>query len=173
MILLNNLCVWSDSLKAYKIVITLRRDYIQKMFNKHTAYKKWIVNLILTATFVCTLFGNGLHLHFVFNHLFDHGDIYAYFHVHPSSSNHDLSPKFDDKDAHQHLTATVDLTGTLTQKTSNKAFTERNILSAFTESPGITEITEQNQELLDLPPPDFINSPEDFPSLYLRAPPRG
>lgn len=143
------------------------------MFKKPSTYKKITVKLILTAIFICILFGNGLHLHSVFNHLFDHGDIHAYVHIHSSDSSDEHNPEFDDKDAHQHPTATVDLTGTLTQKTSNKAFSERNILFEFVESPRVPKIIDQNPELLDLPPPDFINSPENSPPLFLRGPPLG
>ncbi|MBD3617697.1 MAG: hypothetical protein HUJ22_14155 [Gracilimonas sp.] len=143
------------------------------MPKKSTTYKKFTINLVLIALFLCTLFGNGLHLHSIFNHLFDHGDIHTYVHVHPVDTDHSHNLEFDDKDAHQHPTATVDLTGTLTQKTTTKAFSERNILFEFVESPRVPKIIDQNPELLDLPPPDFINSPEDFPPLFLRGPPLG
>jgi len=134
---------------------------------------KLSANLLIAAIALCVMFGNGTHVHTVFDHFSDHGDIHAFVHVHPVDSKDDHNPEFDDEDTHQHPTATVELAGTLTQKTSNKVFSDTDGFSAvggFTRS---HVLKEQNPELLDLPPPDFIVSPQYFSSLFLRGPPLG
>jgi hypothetical protein len=141
------------------------------MFKKPSTYKKITAKLILTAIFICILFGNGLHLHSVFNHLFDHGDIHAYVHIHSSDSSDEHNPEFDDKDAHQHPTATVQLTGTLTQKTTSKASTNTDIFSVSGALSSRKTSQFPRLHYLDLPPLDLFYQSNHFSSLSLRGPP--
>jgi len=107
--------------------------------------------------------------------LFEHGDVHAFVHTHSEdqTQNHSHAEEFDDKDAHQHPTASVDLTGTLTQKTTSKADTNPDPFSA----PDVlsSQRTLQSPVLLylDLPPPDHLNQSTPFSSYSLRGPPLG
>ncbi|MBD3617100.1 MAG: hypothetical protein HUJ22_11070 [Gracilimonas sp.] len=107
--------------------------------------------------------------------MFDHGDVHAFVHSHSDDQdqNHSHAEAVDDKDAHQHPTATIDLTGTLTQKTTNKASTKSDLFS----SPEILSNYSISQTpillYLDLPPPDHLYQSNPFSSYSLRGPPLG
>lgn len=141
----------------------------QKIVFKQTA------KLLIVASVLCVFFGNGVHFHAIFNHIFDHGDIHAFVHSHSDDhdQNHNHAEEVDDKDAHQHPTATVDLTGTLTQKTTSKTSVNTELFSA----PGVLSSQRTLQPpillYLDLPPPDYLHQSNHFPSYSLRGPPLG
>lgn len=146
---------------------------VKKLYD-HIAFKT-AAKLLIVATILCVFFGNGVHVHAIFDHVFDHGDVQAFVHSHAEDQvpNHSHTDELDDKDAHQHPTATVDLTGTLTQKTSTKASTNPE----FFPSLGVFYIqrTLQSRILLyfDLPPPDHLYQSDYFSSYSLRGPPLG
>lgn len=71
---------------------------------------------MIAASVLCVLFGNGTHLHTVFDHFSEHSDIHIYVHAHPADASHGHTPEFDDNETHLHPTATVELEGRLTQK---------------------------------------------------------
>ncbi|WP_428236511.1 hypothetical protein [Gracilimonas sp.] len=142
--------------------------------NNHILFKS-AANLVIVASILCVLFGNGLHVHALFDHIFDHGDVHAFVHIHSNEQdqNHSHAKEFDDKDAHRHPTATVELTGTLNQKTTNKVSTNTELFS----SPAVlsSQRTLQSPILLylDLPPPDHLYQSNHFSSYSLRGPPLG
>ncbi|MFO7844918.1 MAG: hypothetical protein R6V27_00035 [Balneolaceae bacterium] len=137
------------------------------MFFKSTA------RLLIIANVLCVLFGNGAHLHSVFSHFSDHGDIHAYVHAHPADSDHNQTNESDGKDDHQHVSATLDLIGTLSQKIVEQDFSDEN----FTTVAGVLShnqnIVDANPVFLDLPPPDFLVESDHFYSFSLRGPPLG
>jgi hypothetical protein len=141
----------------------------QKIAFKQTA------RLLIVASVLCVLFGNGVHVHALFDHMFEHGDVHAFVHSHSDdqSRNHSHAKEFDDKDAHQHPTATVDLTGTLTQKTTNKAYTNTDFFSAPDISSSKRTLQSPILLYLDLPPPDHLYQSNHFSSYSLRGPPMG
>lgn len=136
---------------------------------RHTA------RILIVASVLCVIFGNGVHVHAMFGHIFDHGDVHAFVHSHSGdqTQNHSHSKEFDDKDAHQHPTATVDLTATLTQETISKLTTINDIYS----SSGILSVCGVSKTLnplcLDLPPPDLLYYPDYYSSKSTRGPPLG
>lgn len=140
---------------------------------KATTYKKVITHFILIGIFLCTLFGSGLHLHSVFSHLFDYGSLYAYVHAHPDEANLSHNPEFDDEKTHQHPTAKVDLTGTLTQKTTNKASANTEFFSDPAVSGSQKTLQSPGLLYLDLPPPVHLFQSSHFTIFSLRGPPMG
>lgn len=136
---------------------------------------KQTARLLIVASMLCVFFGNGVHVHAIFDHIFDHGDVHAFVHSHSEdqNQNHSHAKEFDDKDTHQHPTATVDLTGTLSQKTTNKSSTTTDSFS----SPGILSSHSVSQTpillYLDLPPPDLLYKSSHFSFYSLRGPPLG
>lgn len=141
----------------------------QKIAFKQTA------RLLIVASMLCVFFGSGVHIHAIFDHIFDHGDVHAFVHSHSGdrSQNHSHSEEFEDKDTHQHPTATVDLTGTLSQKTTNKSSTTTDSFS----SPGILSSYSISHTpilfYLDLPPPVHLYLTSQFSFYSLRGPPLG
>lgn len=129
--------------------------------------------LVIAASVLCVLFGNGTHVHAVFDNFSDHGNIHTYLHTHPADANHDHKSEFDGKDDHQHPIATIDLDGTLSQKTVYKVLTVENIFTEAGVTPSIYSIKEMNPLYFDLPPPDFLISTEYYYTLSLRGPPLG
>lgn len=107
--------------------------------------------------------------------LFDQGGVHAVVHAHADThqKSHSHSNELEDNDSHQHPTVTVDLIGTLLQKSTSGDFTVNNSsLSAVIFS------TSQYSETLiplylDLPPPDHLHQTTYFPSYSLRGPPKG
>jgi len=151
-------------------------DYLPVVRNlyNHIAFRS-AAKLLIVASALCVFFGNGVHVHAIFDHILDHGDVHTFVHSHSEDQNqsHSHSDEFDNKDAHQHPTATVDLTGTLTQKTTSKASTNTELFYA----PGIfsSQRTLRPPILLylDLPPPDLLFQSNHFSSYSLRGPPLG
>lgn len=129
--------------------------------------------LLIAASVLCVLFGNGTHVHSVFDHFSDLGEIHIYVHAHPADSNHNHNSGLDGKDTHQHPTVTIDLEGTLTQKTVNKAFTDEVISTEAGEIPSVHNKKEVNPLFLDLPPPELLILSDLFSSHSLRGPPLG
>ena len=129
---------------------------------------KWLI----VASLLCVLFGNGVHIHSLLDHIFDHGDIHVFVHAHDHQHNsdhedHDKS----DPETEQHDVAKVDLNGVLSQ--SRIQLTADDFVSQF-----VAVIPEMEQldnsetiEELNLPPPDVSYS--DFLPLSnsLRGPP--
>ena len=141
----------------------------QKIAFKQTA------RLLIVASVLCVFFGNGVHAHAIFDHVFDHGDVHAFVHSHSKdqSQNYSHEEEVDDKDAHQHPTATVDLTGTLSQKTTSKASTSTELYSASGISSSQKIVRSTIPLYLDLPPPDHLFQQNHFSSYSLRGPPVG
>lgn len=139
--------------------------------NNHILFKL-SAKLLIVASVFCVLFGNSTHVHTVFDHFKDHGHIHVYVHAH-DAVNHDHNSEFDGKDDHQHPTASVELDGTLSQKTVNKVLIDEIIFTEAGLIPSMYVVKEANPLYLDLPPPDFLILSEYFYSLSLRGPPLG
>lgn len=144
--------------------------------NSHILFKL-SAKLLIAASLFCVLFGNGTHLHSVFDHFLDHGHIHAYVHAHPADSNYDhnynYAEEFDREDAHQHPTATIDLEGILAPKTVDIVFSDEINFTEAGEIPSVHNIKEVNPLFLDLPPPDPLVLSIHFSSFSLRGPPLG
>lgn len=136
---------------------------------KHTA------RLLIIAGMLCVLFGNGSHIHTVLDHMSDHGGIHLFVHSHSDVpfQDHHHPGGFDDNTTHHHPTATVDLTGTLTQKTTGTSFDSGIVFYASGASSGHTISETPNPLFLDLPPPDDLYQSRYFSSYSLRGPPLG
>lgn len=134
---------------------------------------KLFAKLLIVTSVLCVLFGNGAHVHTIFDHLSDHGDIHAYVHAHPSDITHDHKPGLNNDDAHQHPTATVDLTGTLTQKTTSRSSIDTDLFSASVFLGSHTIQQTLISLYLDLPPPDHLYHSNHFSPYSLRGPPLG
>jgi hypothetical protein len=139
--------------------------------NRHIVFRL-SARLLITAVVLCVLFGNGTHLHTVFDHLSDHGDIHAILHAHPTEAGHSNTDE-DDNDAHDHPTVTVELEGTLAQKTVHEALTDITIAAGAGIIPGVHGTDHGNPLFLDLPPPDLLVLYGNSSPLSLRGPPTG
>jgi hypothetical protein len=139
----------------------------QKIAFKQTAW------LLILASMLCVFFGNGVHVHAIFDHLFEHGDVHAFVHAHSGDQNHSHAKEFDNKEDHQHPIATVDLTGTHTQKTTSKASTNSDQFSSQGVLNSISISETPLPLFLDLPPPDNLFQFRYFSSYTLRGPPLG
>ncbi|HKL15043.1 MAG TPA: hypothetical protein VJ915_05375 [Balneolaceae bacterium] len=124
---------------------------------------------------ICVLFGNGTHIHAVFDQIFDHGDVHVFVHSHSDapSQDHDHASEFDDIDTNNHPTATVDLTGTMIQQTTNNSFGNTDIFSTSGDLSSHSISETPNPLFLDLPPPDDLYQSSYFSSYSLRGPPLG
>lgn len=131
--------------------------------------------LLIVASILCVFFGNGVHAHALFDHIFAHGDVHAFVHSHSSdqTQNHSHAEEFGDKDAHRHRTASVDLTGTLTQKTTSEASTNTELFSAPHVLSSQNIVRSPIPLYLDLPPPDHLFQSVHSSSYSLRGPPLG
>ena len=139
-------------------------------FKKHRIFKLSAEALILAST-LCVLFGNGVHFHSMFNHIFDHGDIHVLVHAHSHSDQKaDNSHASNDADK-EHEVSTIDLSGILShsKKITAQIESTSNLFATITN----TEfgLSVDNLTLLDLPPPDIFYSQDVHLSLSLRAPP--
>lgn len=141
-------------------------------FKNHILYRL-SAKLLITASLLCVCFGNGIHVHTVFDQFSDHGDIHVYVHAHTADANHDHELELDENNDHQHPTATVDLNGTLSQNTVKTVFADENIYSEVGVISSVYSMKEVNPLYMNLPPPDFIIVSEYFNSLSLRGPPLG
>jgi hypothetical protein len=134
----------------------------------------------ITAVLICAglafsiLFGQGTHLHSIFDHLFDHGDVHVYVHSHSHSSDqkHEGSG-YDLEDSHNHPISTLNLKSVRTMTPQQNGFQlSQSFVSVISvDSGSITD--ELNPIFLDLPPPDQISSLYQRYSFSLRAPPLG
>lgn len=137
---------------------------------KHNIFKVSAQTLI-GATFLCVLFGNGVHFHSVLDHVFDHGDIHVLVHAHPHTDqvqegNH--TSNFASKD---HYVATVDLTGILSPSRTKTLQLEPNSNSIAVIQETEFSFMLDYLVLLDLPPPDITHYKYSSLSFSLRAPP--
>lgn len=142
--------------------------------NENIAFKQ-TARLLIVASILCVFFGNGVHVHALFDDLFEHGDVHAFVHSHSENhvQNHSHEEEFDEKDTHQHPTATVDLTGTLNQKTISKASTNTRLFSVPAVFSSQRTLESPILLYLDLPPPDHLYQFNHFSSYSLRGPPLG
>lgn len=136
----------------------------------------------ITAAFICAglafsvLFGQGAHLHSIFDHLFDHGDIHVYVHSHSHSQSADHEHEgsgYDFEDSHNHPITKLNLKSVRTTTHQQNGFQLSQYFAGVIS--GDTEPTadELNPTYLDLPPPDLISDLYHSYSFSLRAPPVG
>lgn len=142
------------------------------MLNQKIAFKQaaW---LLILASMLCVFFGNGVHVHTIFDQLFEHGEVHAFVHSHSGDQNHSHAEVFDNIKDHQHPIATVDLIGTYTQKTTSKASTNSDQFSSDGVLSSISTSETPLPLFFDLPPPDDLYQSNTFSSYSLRGPPLG
>tara|TARA_R110000868_G_scaffold1211_2_gene9369 strand:+ start:96229 stop:96666 length:438 start_codon:yes stop_codon:yes gene_type:complete len=143
---------------------------MQKLYKN--SITKISARLLLVASLLFVWFGNGVHIHSQISHIFDHGDVHVYVHVHDNSdsgsqNDHHASNPEDD----QHIVATVDLFGVLSQ--SRTLATQTDLMTSIVTvvpdwdfNAGSVIVYEFN-----LPPPDKSSSEFLSSSFSLRAPP--
>lgn len=128
--------------------------------------------LLIIASLVCVLFGNGVHVHSLMDHIFDHGDVHVVVHAHDHPNNTSKEERHtSDREKDDHQVAKVDLTGILSQ--SRLSVSHPDLIT-----PIVAVVLEwdfpassDNVFELDLPPPE-IDYPVFSPSSFsLRAPP--
>lgn len=154
------------------------RVFSEYFFNvKRKAYQiiKKITASVICAGFVFSvLFGQGTHLHSIFDHLFDHGDIHVYVHSHSHSADHEHEGSgYDFEDSHNHPISKLNLKSVRTSTPQQNGF---QLSESFVGvASGGSEFTtdELNPTYLDLPPPDRTSSLNQCYSFSLRAPPVG
>lgn len=145
------------------------------ILNVNNKLFKLCAKLLIIASMLCVLFGNGTHIHAVFDHIFDHGDVHVFVHSHSDapSQDHNHTDESDDINTHNHPTATVDLAGTMIQNTTNTFYGTTDIFSASGVSSSHSISETPNPLFLDLPPPDDLYQSWYFSSYSLRGPPLG
>jgi hypothetical protein len=160
-------------------------------------------HLLIGAVVFCVLFGSGAHVHTVFDlfeeHVHKHGHehkqvhehglehghehkharahnhahIHVFVHSHNAHTKHDHSSGLGENDDHQHPIATVDIEGTLSQKSVNKVLADQTITTIAGVIPSLVGMKELSPLYLDLPPPDDVICPEYSHFFSLRGPPLG
>lgn len=143
-----------------------------KKLTQHTLFKQ-IANLIITGTVFIILFGHGVHIHSVFDHLLDHGDIHVTLHAHSSDDHQSDSglANLDTEDHHQHPIASIDLSATLKQSTIKKVIPESNIFVLSIHEHVNSALNNRPPTLLAQPPPDLKLTQYHSFFFSLRAPP--
>lgn len=143
-----------------------------KTLTKQTFFKQ-IARLIITSTVFIIFFGNGVHIHNVFEHLFHHGHTHVTLHVHTSDVHHPESdfPDLHTDDHHQHQVASIDLIATFQQIASKKALPENSFLALSVGGFFNSTLNNCPPKLLDLAPPDLVVAQYHSLTLSLRAPP--
>ena len=140
------------------------------IFKRNRIFKLSAQALILAST-LCVLFGNGVHLHSMLDHIFDHGDVHVVLHAHSHSDQKaDNSHASNDADK-EHEVSTIDLSGILSH--SKKITIQVESISDLFATITNTEFgfSLDNLTLLDLPPPDITYSQNVYLFFSLRAPP--
>lgn len=142
---------------------------LQKLKN-HIAFKQ-AATLLIASSLLCVLFGKGVHLHSVLDHVFDHGHIHTVVHAHPADEATTESA-FHGDEQHQHQVASIDLNGIFTKSSKHKVAVNQ-ILVASVPMPDFVSlwINRQPPILFDLPPPERISSQYHSYSFFLRGPP--
>ena len=137
---------------------------------RHSIFKLSSQTLI-GATFLCILFGNGVHFHSVLDHIFDHGDVHVLVHAHSHSDQDNDGDHTSNLENEDHEVATVDLNGVFSSSKTKRAQVELNsnyaVLGEGTEFRFILD----NLALLNLPPPDITHYRYSSLFFSLRAPP--
>ncbi len=137
----------------------------------HTAFKK-AANLLIFGSMLCILFGEGTHLHSVFDHFSDHGDIHAGVHAH-SSNEVQAESSFNGEKDHRHEVASADIDGVLAQSVKSRV----ELTRAFAVPPFpidlVSHLNNQPSVFFNLPPPVKVASQYSSLSFSLRAPPLG
>jgi hypothetical protein len=137
----------------------------------HSVFKisaRWL----LVASILCIWFGNGVHIHSLMDHIFDHGDVHFILHAHNDLDNssendhHSSSPE-----SQNHEVAKVDLNGVLSP--IRLLVTQPDLLTntVAVVSHEDLRISSGSVFELDLPPPDIGESRFSPTSFSLRAPP--
>jgi hypothetical protein len=134
----------------------------------------------ITAALICAglafsvLFGQGTHLHSIFDHLFDHGDIHVYVHSHSHSADHEHEgSRFDLEDSHNHPISELNLKSVRTSTPQQNGFQLSQTFVGVVSFDAGSITDELNPTYLDLPPPDHISDLDYSYSFSLRAPPVG
>jgi len=140
-----------------------------KKFTQHTLFKQ-IARLIITGTVFIILFGKGVHIHSILDHLFDHADIHVTLHAHPSD-DHQPESGLENEDHHQHPIASIDLSGTLTQSAKKKTVPETNVLAFAVPEKTNSVMNNSPPAPLAQPPPDLKLIQYHSFFFSLRAPP--
>lgn len=127
---------------------------------------KLTAKLLLVSSFLCILFGSGLHIH----PIFDHGELHAAVHAH-SSDVVTTGEMLSEDSPSQHQVSSVELTGVLShnQKTTVDSPTTLVFSSVFAGL--IYYPQKQPLTLFDLPPPKHVPTLYHLSSFSLRGPP--
>ncbi|CAN5399176.1 hypothetical protein BH23BAC3_BH23BAC3_18480 [soil metagenome] len=143
-----------------------------KTITQNTLFKQ-VARLIIAGTVFIIFFGNGVHIHSIFDHLFDHGHIHVILHTHPSDDNHSETglANLDAEDHHQHPIASIDLSATLNQSANKKEIPESNIFALAIPEQINSILNDSPPAQLAQPPPDLKLTQYHFFFFSLRAPP--
>lgn len=137
---------------------------------KKNKTKKSTAYFLIVAGLVCAFFGNGVHIHSFFDHIFDHGDVHLVVHAHSHSDKADDNHTSDSENE-DHEVATIDLFGVIAQ--SRVISVQNNVLhNSLATLPKSHFIIEGRKLLyLNLPPPESQHFSLIPVSFSLRAPP--
>lgn len=138
--------------------------------------KKITSALICAGLVFSVLFGQGTHLHSIFDHLFDHGDIHLYVHSHSHSQSADHEHEgsgYDLEDSHNHPISKLNLKSVRTATHQQNGFQLSPSFAGVISSDSEFTVDDLHETYLNLPPPDHISSLYQKYSFSLRAPPVG
>ena len=129
--------------------------------------------LIVAATFICILFGQGAHLHDLDIHIGDHLDVHAHVHAHDSQSEQTQTDRNQENDTHQHeVSTTNDIIGTLTSPYQVSPDIQSFIVLGLDSGADAVNLTlQQSPTLFDLPPPRPAGNQHHLSSFSRRGPP--
>jgi hypothetical protein len=149
-------------LSLFLIVHTKRKNNISK----------FCARLLIVSSLICVLFGNGVHVHSLIDHIFEHGDIHVYIHAHDNrSSTSDENQHTSDEENDNHQIAKVDLNGVSTQSRYLASNIDVSEIVVAVLTVRDFQLDKDHISELDRPPPEvsyFGFSPSSF---SLRAPP--
>lgn len=132
-------------------------------------------NLIVIGFLLSIMFGQGIHLHTIFDNLFDHGAFHVYVHSHSHSPDYEHEDGFgyDLEDSHNHPISTLNLKSVRTNTPQQNIIQLSQSFASVILGNSESTADELNPTYLDLPPPDRISNLYHRYSFSLRAPPVG
>ncbi len=132
----------------------------------HNVFKQ-IAGILIIGCALTILFGEGAHLHAVFDHFNDHNnDVHTLFHAHSDDKGSDA-----ESEEHQHEVSSIDIYGILASGVKADVIIDATSNLFISTAIIFAEFDDQPNYLFDLPPPDkSFNQYHSF-SFSLRGPP--
>ena len=135
--------------------------------------KKITSLLIVAASLLCVLFGQGTHFHDLAIHIGEHFDVHAHVHAHESHDEPMQADRNNEENKHQHAVSTAsNIIGTLTSPIQVNTDTKvHTVISLVAESNLVNPDFDEIPFLFDLPPPRPAMNQYHLSSFSHRGPP--